>query len=147
MRRKQMGLRVGAHQHQARFVQQTRKLIARGSLFEILQQIEQLARHHIRDEHAHAAACAILHRREHLDIEEPVTQTAFGGGRARGSETSLRSEIYTEPGGLWSASSNSSRSVIEMSEQRLANARAIGMEEATITALSVYKHDLVEIGK
>jgi hypothetical protein len=84
MRGEQSRLRVGGHQDQASFIQQTSEPLARGVPFEVFQQIAQGVGHDVADEHAHGVASGILHRREHLNAEVHVAELACGGHSTEG---------------------------------------------------------------
>ena len=84
MQGEQSHLRLGGHQNQPPFIQQTSGLIPRGVPLEVFQQIPQWAGRDVPDENAYGVTSGILHRREHLDTKVHSGEPGCGGHPTEG---------------------------------------------------------------
>ena len=143
MDREQRRAGVERHQHPAIFINQKRKFIARGTMFQVLEQIAQLTGHHAANENAHKAASAIHYRHQHLNvgIGQPALGSGFSDpvGDVRQIGYLHRTERAVE------RLLKLILSIIEKDEQRLAYI-PIGRRSEHLS-LCVREHDFIEIGK
>src|ERR1700738_5507929 len=145
MDREQRRAGVERHQHPAIFINKKRKFIARGTMFQVLEQIAQLTGHHAANENAHKAASPILYRHQHLDVGSYVGRPALGSGfsDAVGEVRQIgyldRTERAVE------RLLKFALRIIEKDEQRLAYIPTVRRSEHR--SLCVREHDFIEIGK